>query len=81
MQPFWTAQLQAFSGYDACAVRACIVELHALHRKAAYSNLRAVFDKYADAALGAVSPLVDSAGVRSDCATWPACTLTAPPEL
>ena len=59
MQPFWTAQLQAFSGYDACAVRACIVELHALHRKAAYSNLRAVFDEQHAAARSRENRLKD----------------------
>ena len=49
--------LQAFSAYDASAVRACIVELHSLHRKAASATLRAVFDKYATPDVLAVSSL------------------------
>ena len=55
--PYWSPELQAFSAYDASAVRACIVELHALHRKAAAATLRAVFDKYASPAWRAVSSL------------------------
>ena len=57
VQPYWTPQLQDFSAYDASAVRACIVELHSLHRKAASATLRAVFDKYATPALHGVSGL------------------------
>ena len=49
--------LQAFSAYDASAVRACIVELHSLHRKATSATLRAVFDKYATPDVLAVSSL------------------------
>ena len=49
--------LQAFSAYDASAVRACIVELHSLYRKAASATLRAVFDKYATPDVLAVSSL------------------------
>jgi hypothetical protein len=45
------------SAYDASAVRACIVELHSLHRKATSATLRAVFDKYATPDLLAVSGL------------------------
>jgi len=48
---------QALSAYDASAVRACIVELHSLHRKATSATLRAVFDKYATPDLLAVSGL------------------------
>jgi len=57
VRPYWTPQLQAFSAYDASAVRACIVELHSLHRKAAAATLRAVFDKYATPAFFGVSSL------------------------
>ena len=47
VRPYWTPELQDLSAYDASAVRACIVELHSLHRKACSAQLRAVFDKYA----------------------------------
>lgn len=57
IQPHWTTQLEAFSDYDQSAVRACIVELHALHRKAAFSNLRAVVDKYSLKKLSCVAQL------------------------
>lgn len=57
VRPYWTPQLQALSAYDASAVRACIVELHSLHRKATSATLRAVFDKYATPDLLAVSGL------------------------
>ena len=38
-------------------MRACIVELHSLHRKACSAQLRAVFDKYATPDRLAVSSL------------------------
>ena len=57
IEPYWSPQLQAFSAYDASAVRACIVELHSLHRKATSATLRAVFDKYATPAFLGVSTL------------------------
>lgn len=57
VQPHWTTQLEAFSDYDQSAVRACIVELHALHRKAAFSSLRAVVDKYSQKKLLGVAQL------------------------
>ena len=57
IQPHWTTLLEAFSDYDQSAVRACIVEMHALHRKAAFSSLRAVVDKYSLAKLQCVAQL------------------------
>ena len=57
VRPYWTPELQDLSAYDASAVRACIVELHSLHRKACSAQLRAVFDKYATPDRLAVSSL------------------------
>ena len=57
VQPHWTTQLEAFSDYDQSAVRACIVEMHALHRKAAFSSLCTVVDKYSLAKLQCVAQL------------------------